>query len=145
RGQFASELRKDGWDGEIVSFEPLPSAYAALATRASSDTQWTAVNVAIGAARGVATLKVAGNEVSSSLLEMSERHRAAAPESEFVEEVDVNIETVDSVVAKWHLGGRFYLKIDTQGYELDVLLGADSTIDACPAIELELSLEELYE
>jgi FkbM family methyltransferase len=128
-----------------VSIEPLPEAYAALADRASHDRLWTTVNVAAGAARGVATLKIAENEASSSLLAMHGRHRAAAPGSHFLESVDVVVDTVDSIVAERHLGGTFYMKIDTQGYELEVLRGASSTIAACAAIELELSLEELYE
>ena len=138
RGQFVHELRRDGWRGPIVSIEPLPGAYAALADRASHDRLWTTVNVAAGAARGVANLKIAENEASSSLLAMHGRHRAAAPASRFVESIDVVVDTIDSIVAERHVGGTFYMKIDTQGYELEVLRGASSTIDACAAIELEL-------
>jgi FkbM family methyltransferase len=144
-GQFVHEIRRDGWAGPVVSIEPLPAAYSALTDKASRDHLWTTINVAAGAARGVATLNIADNQVSSSLLAMDERHHAAAPGSRFIESIDVVVETIDSLAAEHHFAGRFYLKIDTQGYELEVLEGAALTINACAAIEVELSLEQLYE
>ena len=145
QGQYVTDVRRDGWRGTALSIEPLPDAYAVLADRASRDDLWASVNVALGAESGVSTLNVARNQVSSSLLEMTERHRTAVQGSAFVESIEVRVETLDALVADRGLAGSFYLKIDTQGYELEVLRGAIATIDACRAIELELSLEPLYE
>jgi hypothetical protein len=36
------------------------------------------------------------------------------------------------------------LKIDTQGFELAVLRGAERSLEHCPLVELELSWVELY-
>jgi FkbM family methyltransferase len=145
RGQFVDELRGGGWHGPVVSIEPHPSAYAVLADRADADHLWSTINVAVGAKRGAAVLNLADNDASSSILPMTDRHRAVAPESRFGESIEVVVETIDSVVEDRHLDGTFYLKIDTQGYELEVLRGAVATLEACAAVELELSLEELYE
>ncbi len=144
-GQFAQDIRGDGWRGRIVSVEPLPNAYAALATKATRDPLWTTVNVAAGAGKAAATLNVARNSVSSGLLKMSDRHTTAAPQSGYVDSVEVVVDTIDSLVAELQLTERLYLKIDTQGYELEVLRGASSVLEQCSAIELELSLSELYD
>ncbi len=40
---------------------------------------------------------------------------------------------------------RLYLKIDTQGYEQEVLCGARETLKKTAAVEIELSLSEMYE
>ena len=117
-GQFVDEIRRDGWHGPIMSVEPLPDAYAVLVDRAKRDRLWTTANVAAGAARGVASLNIADNGASSSLLAMNPRHSTSAPGSRVVKSVEVRVETVDSLVAERHLGGTFYMKIDTQGYEM---------------------------
>ena len=39
---------------------------------------------------------------------------------------------------------RFFLKIDVQGFELPVLNGAESFLDACVGVEIEISFSELY-
>ena len=43
-GQYALELRKHGFRGNIVSFEPLSSAFAKLKQNASADNKWQTIN-----------------------------------------------------------------------------------------------------
>lgn len=145
-GQCGVELRSLGYRGRIVSFEPLPAAFAGLEAVARADGDWTCHRVALGDRAGSATLVVAGNSVSSSLLPMTELHRAAAPASEPVGEA--RVETVrldaifDSIVGE---ARRPFLKIDTQGYELHVLEGTIGVLDRVRGLQLELSLVSLYE
>ena len=53
--------------------------------------------------------------------------------------------TIDEVVAK-HYGGRGpdFLKIDVQGYELEVLNGAESSLSALRVILVETNLIDIY-
>jgi FkbM family methyltransferase len=145
-GGYGRELRRDGFGGRIVSFEPLSGAYASLAGAAAADPRWECNNVAVGREDGDASIHVAGNAISSSLLPMGDRHVAAAPESRYVGREQVRIVRLDTLRPQI-LGeaDRVFLKIDVQGLELAVLDGAPETLRQVRALELELSLFPLYE
>ncbi len=146
-GQFASSVSADIGGARIVSFEPSESAYALLKTHASRRRNWVvAKRVALSDQPGEAILHVSGNSVSSSLLEMEAAHSDAAPQSRYIATETVPCATLDSIVYEdmaLH-GEKFYLKIDTQGSELKVLLGASKTLNDVVAIQCEVSFVELY-
>jgi FkbM family methyltransferase len=145
-GQYAENLRACGYQGRIVSFEPLASAYSELERRAAAVPQWATHRIALGDKAGTATFHVAGNSSSSSLLAMAPRHVTSAPESAYVAEEQVEICTLDQVASELaEPGERIWLKLDVQGYELAVLRGADQILDQVDVVETELSLVELYE
>lgn len=83
-GQYARGVRADGFQGRIISFEPLRAAFKILEANARQDGNWVAVNKAIGDRSGSAEINVAGNSWSSSLLAMQPRHLDSAPESRYV-------------------------------------------------------------
>jgi FkbM family methyltransferase len=145
-GQYASLLRRIGWTGRIVSFEPLPEPFGRLDRRAARDKDWTAVNVALGERDGEGLMHVAGNVVSSSFLTVLPAHVAAAPDSGPVGDLRVPIRRLDSVFDE-HVrpGERPFLKIDAQGYEQFILEGASASLPRIDGLQLELSLVPLYE
>ncbi len=147
RGQYAGYLRHAGWTGRIVSFEPLAEAHAALVVAAQGDTAWTvAPAMALGAAAGEAVLHVSAESDMSSLREMRADFLAISPTSEKIGEERVPVATLDAVFADHvRAGERAFLKIDTQGYEREVLDGAGASLAAIAGIQLELSLVPLYE
>lgn len=147
KGQFASELRATGFQGKIVSFEPLPDAYEELKAASASDPNWQVHDrCAVGAAAGTATMNVSGNSVSSSLLPMTEAHTSAASRSRYVDTVEVPVIRLDDIADEHRFkDGRCLLKIDTQGFEWEVLDGAEATLSMCQAVICELSLVHLYE
>lgn len=145
-GQFGRMVRTAGFSGRILSVEPLETAYGQLSRRASSDPHWTCINVAVGAEPGETQINVSANSYSSSLLTMTRKHLAADPESLIIGTQDVDVVTVaDVVVQHGIMPTSTLLKIDTQGYEQQVLDGAGSLLDEFAAIQLELSFVELYE
>lgn len=145
-GIYGRELRQIGYRGRIVSFEPLSSAYAALASHAAADPAWEAVNVALGAAPGQAVLNVAGNSWSSSLRPMLDVHVSAAPDSRYVGTETVRMDTLDAVFGRYvRPDDRVWLKIDTQGHERDVLAGAAASLPRIDSVEVEMSPVGLYE
>jgi FkbM family methyltransferase len=145
-GQYAQQLRAAGYVGRIVSFEPLPEAFAALERAAAADPRWEARRLALSDADGEAEIHVAANSWSSSLLDMGERHLASAPESAYVGREHVTTARLDSI---WEevLGpdARPFLKLDVQGFEMHVLRGAAGHLDRVAGVQAELSLVHLYE
>lgn len=146
-GQFASELRSMGYGGRLISFEPLPDAYKKLAEQASRDSFWDVhPQGAIGDFDGEVEINVAGNSVSSSVLPMLEKHSDVANNSAYVSKIKVPISRLDTV-ANHYLSNtdRFFIKIDTQGFEWQVLDGASDTLAKAQGVLCELSLTPLYE
>ena len=145
-GQFGVELRRAGYHGKIVSFEPLSSAFQQLAIRAATDPAWIAHDFALSDRDATAVLNVAGNSVSSSLLGMLATHSKSAPESVYVASERVTTRRLDGIIATLaSSGASVYLKIDAQGAELKVLEGARESLSRIDTLELELSLVPLYE
>lgn len=145
-GQYARQVREDGYRGRIVSFEPLPEEFAELERQAGGDPHWRCLNLALGAAEATVEMQVAGNSLSSSLLAMLERHVTADPEAVIVGKQMVRVGTLDALHREiLSIDDVVWLKLDVQGYELNVLDGAAETLSQVHAIEMELSLVELYQ
>lgn len=145
-GQFASWVRSSGYTGQLVSFEPQPKEHAVLVEAAESDPAWIiAPRCALGAAEGNAQLNIAGNSYSSSLLEMLDRHSDNAPASVYVDTVETPVRRLDDVLAELGIDpAGALLKIDTQGFEAEVLRGATKTLPVVSAVHLEISFDLLY-
>lgn len=146
-GQFAKELRAVGFNGQIISFEPLSSAHERLKISASRDNAWHVhPRVALGDKEDIATINIAENSVSSSILPMLDAHLAAAQESAYSSCETVNVVTLDSVAPYYITEScRPFVKIDTQGFEWQVLDGANETLRSAYGVLLELSLTPLYD
>jgi FkbM family methyltransferase len=142
-GQYAFELRRDGYHGRIVSFEPLTRAFTRLEVLAASDPNWECVQAALGSGESEEDLHVSENLWSSSFLPMAPVHQAAAPSSAYVTRERVRVRTIDSIGVV-SASDRVYLKIDVQGLEASVLEGAQGALTQVEAVELELCLRELY-
>jgi len=102
--------------------------------------------MALGDVEGQAQIHVSDNLVSSSIRAMTEVHENAAPESKYVGDETITIRTLDSIFPTYHAdSARPFLKIDTQGYESQVLDGAESCLDRFVGVQAEMSLVELYQ
>jgi FkbM family methyltransferase len=145
-GQFAREIRHHGYRGNIISFEPLTSARKSLLSSASRDPGWKVhEQSAIGDQDGEIEIHIAGNSVSSSVLPMLESHSSAAVGSAYVGSERVPIFRLDSVANRYvDKNSNLFIKIDTQGYEWQVLDGASETLKRAQGILCELSLVPLY-
>lgn len=146
KGQYGRQLIRTGFRGRIVSFEPLPSAFEKLRLNRWSFASWQVEPFALGAQDTTATLNVAGNSQSSSLQGMLPAHVSAAPEAAYVDTCDVQVRRLDSIFDQYYRGGdRCYMKLDVQGHEHHVLEGAAGCLDKIVAVQMELSIEPLYE
>lgn len=144
-GQFGLQLRRAGFAGEIRSCEPLGGAFAELSARSSRDPRWHVLRTAVGREEGEIEINVAANSFSSSILDMTAAHTDNAPGSDYVAVERVPLTTVATLVDTWGVDpARTLLKIDTQGYEAEVLAGTGELVREFAAIQVEMSFVELY-
>ena len=145
-GQFAREVLYLTTGIRIVSFEPLSQAHMHLTLKAANESRWLiAPRKALGSTEDTATLNIARNFASSSILPMQKAHLRAAPQSVYVGTEEVPVKRLDAVMHTYcRPNDKLYLKIDTQGYESQVITGAAGIMDRIFAIQLEASFVELY-
>lgn len=148
-GQYARELRVIGYKGLIVSFEPDPAPYRQLAAAASADPKWKALNVALGRTSGEANLNIMARSDFNSFRSPSSRdtHSVDALNA-VVETVPVQVRTVADILADLQATHGFtspYLKMDTQGFDLEVFAGAEGAIDRIVGMQSEVAVKRIYE
>jgi FkbM family methyltransferase len=144
-GQYGKEMRELGFSGRIVSFEPLADAFAALTRGAQGDAGWETVNIGLGDRDESRVIHVAANSQSSSFLPMLAAHNEAAPESAYAREQPAQIRRLDGVFGAYcRPSDRVFLKIDTQGFEKNVLDGAQGILQAVDLVQVECSFVPLY-
>jgi FkbM family methyltransferase len=140
RGQFAGDLRGIGYDGHIISFEPLPREYTVLASVFDHDAKWHGVPVALGDRDGVASMNVVPDlTVISSMLRPLHKVN--------IQTCEVKVRRLDDLfpaLVKHIAHPRVLLKMDTQGYDLKVFAGATGCLNDIVALQSEVSVTPLY-
>ncbi|QRP64722.1 FkbM family methyltransferase [Rhodanobacter sp. FDAARGOS 1247] len=147
-GQFAKSLRRAGYKHRLVSFEPLSSAHRTLLHNSRKDLLWeVAPRCAIGDREEEIEIHVSGNSVSSSALNMLNEHMVAAPDSKYVGIEYASVSRLDDIAISYLKDddAKFFLKIDTQGYEDRVLDGASNLLTDARGLHMELSFVALYD
>ena len=141
RGQYRDFLRLEmGFTGRIVSFEPLADVAAALTDRAKADPQWSVHTCALGRENGEIQLNVMKGSTFSSL-------RSPKPDAPFSEKntviatQPVSVRRLDS----FEIPGNLYLKLDTQGYDVEAFAGAAAMLPRVLAMQSEVSVIPIYD
>ena len=97
-GQFALDIRKKGYKGKIISFEPLTTARKKLLDNANKDNNWIVhEKAALGEHNGFVNLNISKNSVSSSILPMLSTHIDAENDSVYIGVEKSPLITLDSV------------------------------------------------
>lgn len=146
-GQFARRMRAIGFSGPIFSFEPEPSAYRELARAAQDDADWHVFDVALGAAPGRESLHVAAETEFSSFCALN-RYGREHFRVEADAEVEVEVRRLGEMGDQLTAGldaPRLFLKMDTQGWDLEVFAGAGALLDGVVGLQSELALKPIYD
>jgi FkbM family methyltransferase len=146
-GQYAETLFNNGYDGKIISFEPLTEAYNILLLKKNRYKNWTiAERCAIGELDKEISLNISKNRVSSSILPILDSHLKHAPDSQYIDKETVQMFKLDTISPKYiENGDILFLKLDVQGYEKFVLMGSEKFLSLLKGIQLECSLVPLYD
>jgi FkbM family methyltransferase len=141
-GQFGQKMRGSGYRGAIVSYEPVSSAFEHLERIAKSNHKWTAHNFAIGAESGELKIHISANSKFTSALSpkgnAQEFHGGIVTDR--VESVPVW--TLDHVATEYN--GNILIKIDTQGFERQVIEGGRKTVARSKGVLMEVPIIALY-
>ena len=143
-GQYSMYLRKHGYKGKIISFEPLSLAFKQLEKQSKNDILWNAVNIALGNKNINSKMNVSINSKSSSILKILPKHIEVLPDSAYISTEEISIRTLDSVFNNYYNREKVYLKIDAQGFEKNVLDGAIKSIENITGIQIVMSIVPLY-
>ena len=146
-GEYAKRLRAGGYDGRIVSFEPVPRAFEELAREAEDDPEWAVHQLALGREDGTTTINAVPGTLSSIRppTELGARRYRRLREPERIE---VEVRRLDGILDDLLNGldpPRPYLKLDTQGFDLDVFAGVGDRIREFAGMQSELPLMPIYE
>jgi FkbM family methyltransferase len=148
-GQFGRRLRKAGYEGRIVSFEPLPHLAERLHEHADRDPDWHVMRYALGDEDTEAEMTVvAGEGKTSSLLPVSEFGSTWSPRLEGVGTEKVSVRRLDSVIDEALAGlddPRVFLKMDTQGYDLRAFAGAGDRVADIVGLQSEVAALPIYD
>jgi FkbM family methyltransferase len=134
-----------GYRGRIVSFEPIPSLGDELRAMQTRDSDWTVESVALGAESGDLRLNVSRRSDFSSFRNPNATARELFPLSETAQTISVPVLTLDDYVMRSSPEAPYFLKLDTQGFDNEVVKGAQNTLHGCQAILCELSVIQMYE
>ncbi|MEJ7683600.1 MAG: FkbM family methyltransferase [Segetibacter sp.] len=118
KGQFAQQVRASGYNGKIVSFEPIRSVFEILKQNADKDPLWTALNYGCGDYDGEAIINVSEHSVFSSMLEQLPLLKGNYKKPNYVRKEEIKVCKIDSIFNKYYKEDeKVLLKIDTQGFE----------------------------
>lgn len=146
KGQTIELLLSAAIRPQIFAFEPNPS----LAARLREAYGYRGVTVeccALGAKEGKAVFHLMEEDELSSMLSLS-----SSPDNPFLntrqnEDIEVPVMSLDQYVATHSIERIALLKIDTQGFDVEVLRGAMVTLErrAVEAVLIEVNFIQMYE
>ncbi len=146
-GQFAAHISPIFPQASLYCFEPLAEPFAELQRWANAQADRVRVfNVALGAVEGEASMfRHTEHSASSSLLATTEVCNQLYPQTRAQDSVMVKLTTLDAALANYSLQPEILIKLDTQGYERQVIQGATNTFRQARACIVEINLFKLYD
>lgn len=148
-GQFGLSLRKAGFKGIILSFEPMHKARSRLESVAVKNPPWKVFPIALGSKAEKKKLQIFNDDTFSSLYSVTaEGKKIFGPYVEAHAEEVVKIETLDRLFLaslNHEIQGPVLLKTDTQGHDLEVLQGGVEFLKKTSAVLTEAAVEVIYE
>lgn len=113
-------------DARIYSFEPVQATYQQLKNSAAGDTNCVLENTALGDVAGEKTIRLFDNDMTvlNSLRDDVMNNAANAREE------TISIDTLDHYCSANKIKKIDLLKIDTEGFEINVLKGAEQMLQS---------------
>lgn len=147
-GQFGRRVR-ELYAGEIISFEPVQEVFDRLAKAAALDPLWSVQQVALGNQDTRQAINVSRETVFSSLLQVNEYARERFHEEALqTRQESISIRRGDRLLDELIPGigtRRLLLKMDTQGFDLEVFRGLEKRLGNVFVLQSEISCIPIYD
>lgn len=148
-GQFAESLYDFGYRGRTISFEPVAEAHREISARSAAYPQWTvAERMAIGERDGEIEFHITDDTKFSSVLPIEDSFSAHNTKSAIVRKEMLPIRQLDQVIEQYAPDWKtatILLKIDTQGYEQQVINGAQQVLASAKGLKIEIPVYKMYQ
>ncbi len=145
RGQFTSACLGYFPDAYIIAFEAIPELCNDLEALFGPYPKVRVMATALGSRRERRRFQVNEYSPSSSFLPLSQRHQEAYAHATKTNDIEVDIMPLDEAVEVAALAAPILLKLDVQGFEMEVLKGARDTLARVDHVLLETSFHRMYE
>lgn len=161
-GQSVDRFRKYLPDAFIFSFEPSPGPFEELATKHANDRGIKCFNLGLGSCRGELPfflnpdsgsnsfykLNLDGESFKLGNTEEARKNHNATTLKEIISyntEIRVSVNTLNNICLEEGVKRVEILKIDTQGFELEILRGATDILPNTLIVEAEVMFSDTYE
>lgn len=145
KGQFALIANYFNNKCKIYSFEPLLDPYNKFNRVFSGKQNVSSFQVAISPHQGKQKFYVSKQNDSSSLLKIGKSQTEYFKNTELLREEFIDCGKLNQFIKYDDLSGTTLMKIDVQGYELNVLKSSKDFFKHIDFIYCEVSFQELYE
>lgn len=145
-GRFLRDIVE--YKGAIVSFEPVRATVEKLRQAVAGDSQWHVCDFALGSEDSEKAIHITEADSMCSFLAPDQSVTDFGTHNRVVDRQTVVVKTLDGVMPeliKAHGFARPYLKMDTQGFDLEVVKGATQTLPGIRALQSEVSIVPIYE
>lgn len=129
----------------IYAFEPLADCYKELIENTKHLDNINYFNFALGEKESESIIYHNEFTTSSSILEMNDMHKSIFPKTIHSFSENIHIKDLDSLDDEIIWIQKTLMKIDVQGFEINVLKGAISSLNNIDVIIIETLFVELYE
>ena len=145
QGQFALSAKSFYPGAGIHSFEPLPEVFHVLQQNTRKEGAINTYNFALGSTSGY--LEFFQNDYShaSSALHVSSLQQKMLPQTAAEHQIRVPVKRMDELLNNIPLTPPVLLKLDVQGFEMEVLKGAKICLEKIDYLLFETSFVPMYE
>lgn len=145
-GMSAEGYINMGLNVAIYSFEPVSHLFKRLESKAKFASGWSAYQLGVGERKQKLDINVSGGHGgASSFLNMTDELKSLAPDQKVIRKESVEMVSLTDFYNEHALDHkRIFLKIDVQGFELNVIKGSKAILDKIVGIKLEASIVKQY-
>lgn len=137
-GKKARQYRKLFPDATLYCFEPVPATHQQLQRWASRQRGVYTFNIALGSRSGATHMHCNQKHSGGSTLLPPEAHR----KDEFVL-APVQVETLDRMARHLDVQDQIFVKIDVEGFDLEVIRGGMNLLSRAAAVMIEIALPDV--